>query len=95
MTVRGGARNGDDTAEIGHLVSATYAGGASTARQGWMPGNLANMCHTCNADAGKVDKSVTADEVDATLVPLTWPTFRKKVKGESVHASNARANRKW
>jgi hypothetical protein len=94
-TVRGGALNGENTSQVGHLLAATFHGMPSKVRAGRIPGNLANMCFTCNNDAALIDKSFSADDVIPELVPLIWPTFRRTKKGESEYVRNARALRKW
>lgn len=86
------ARSAGNYAEIGHLIAAsTY--GLSSARGGFVPGNLANMCHSCNAAAGAADYSFKASDVRADLVPVFWPVLAQSRKTTDSHVANAAARR--
>jgi len=84
------ARSASNYAEVGHLLPAS-GNNASAAREGFTPGNVANFCHACNAAAG--DYAFSASDVDATRVPLEWPTLRKVNASDDGHAQAARAAR--
>lgn len=82
-------------AELGHMVAAsTYA--ASNARVGWLPGNIALMCHTCNADANTQGVSFTLDMlIPGAHVPTEWPTLRSRRMADTDAADASRAARSW
>lgn len=79
-------------AVLGHLVPAS-AYGLANARCGYIPGNIALMCYTCNDDAG--DMTFTHDLLIAdAFVPTQWPLGKqRKLVSDDVRQS--RLARKW
>lgn len=85
-TVLDAPSNASNRAEVGHLVPASDTS-ISSARCGFVPGNVANFCHACNVAAA--DYTFTASDVRADLVPLAWPTLRKVRAHDGHHAQLA------
>lgn len=80
------ARGASDYAEIGHLLPASTDADSSS-RQGFVPGNVANMCHACNSAAGAY--AFNAWDVLAELVPMEWPLLKAVKAGHDAHSINA------
>lgn len=80
------ARGASDYAEIGHLLPAS-TDADSFSRQGFVPGNVANMCHACNSAAGAY--AFNACDVLAEYVPLEWPLLRAVKAGVDNHSAMA------
>lgn len=89
-TILNGSKSDSNNAEMGHLIPAAFFG-ISGMRCGFVPGNVAIMCHSCNSMAG--DYVFTANDVIAECVPLEWPTLRKIRAGNDDHARMARQAR--
>lgn len=84
------AQGEDDSAEIGHIIPAsTY--GSSSARAGYLPGNVAVMCKCCNSSAKDFPFHLHLESIRADLIPTEWPTDigQKKYIPRSEHSRNA------
>jgi hypothetical protein len=79
--------NDSDRAEIGHLINASSIA-ISASRCGFVPGNVATMCHACNSNAG--DYTFRECDIKADLVPLTWPILKKQSARIDEHSMRAR-----
>lgn len=66
--------NGDTTLESSQACHIVSSGGPKV-RRGYVAGNLANGCGTCNAAHGERFDIVPLSEVARPdLVPMTWPS---------------------
>lgn len=69
LTVMGLSDANKNAFQVGHIVP----GGKK--RMGWIAGNLATMCRSCNSRIGDIDlSSRIPDFKNANGIPATWPT---------------------
>lgn len=89
------AQGEDRSAEIAHIIPAsTYC--ASATRSGYLPGNVAIMCKSCNSAAADFPFHLHLEMIRDDLIPTEWPKDigQKKYIPRSDHSRIAWETRK-
>lgn len=84
----------ENSAECGHIIPASaYA--YSDNRAGYVPGNVATMCKSCNLAAKDFPFHLHLELIRSDLIPCEWPALYKKAwTPKESHGEKAFAIRK-